>query len=74
MSDDFWNPEKESFAEHKARRTSHSKSLSQPNSLKNQSGKCKNSKLDKHKCKCRTCINRRSRNKGRRKQNLARKK
>jgi len=74
MSDDFWNAEKESFAEYKARKTSHSKSLSQPNSLRNQHGKCKYSKLEKHKCKCRTCINRRSRNKGRRKQNLVRKK
>lgn len=48
--------------------------IGQPNSKKRMAGKCPNSNEVKTKCKCRTCINRRNRAKGRRKQNIARKK
>ena len=48
-------------------------SMSQRNSSKNSIGICNNSKQKKNICKCKTCIARRNRNKGRRKQNQARK-
>ncbi len=48
-------------------------SMSQKNSGKNSIGVCPNTKSRKNICKCKTCIARRNRNKGRRKQNQARK-
>jgi len=73
-SQSSWNPEKETFQEYKQRRHAGWSGMGLPNSDKNMAGKCPNSKQIKTKCKCRTCINRRNRAKGRRKQNLARKK
>ncbi len=71
---DGWDPENETFAEFKSRKTSHSKSISQPNSVIKQRGECKVTGIPKRKCSCRTCINRRNRSKGRAKQNAVRKK
>jgi hypothetical protein len=48
--------------------------MGQPNSQKRMAGKCPNTNKIKTACDCRTCINRRNRSKGRRKQNIARKK
>ncbi len=69
-----WNPEKETYQEYKQRRHAGWSGMGQPNSQKNMRGVCPDTKEPKHKCKCRTCINRRNRAKGKRKQNLARKK
>tara|TARA_R100000808_G_C2136099_1_gene144433 strand:+ start:1227 stop:1757 length:531 start_codon:yes stop_codon:yes gene_type:complete len=69
-----WDAENETFAEWKQRKHAGWSGMGQPNSNKNMAGKCKNSNEIKTKCKCRTCINRRNRSKGRRKQNIARKK
>ena len=71
---DGWDPDNETFAEFKSRKTSHSKSISQPNSVIKQRGECKVTGIPKRKCSCRTCINRRNRSKGRAKQNAVRKK
>jgi hypothetical protein len=43
-------------------------SMSQRNSNRNSIGLCPNTKQKKNTCKCKTCIARRNRNKGRRKQ------
>lgn len=69
-----WDAENETFAEYKQRRHAGWSGTGQPNSQTRQSGRCKNTNEFKNKCKCRTCINRRNRAKGRRKQNIARKK
>ena len=71
---DGWDLENETFQEYKSRKTSHSKSISQPNSVIRQRGECKVTGVPKRKCSCRTCINRRNRSKGRTKQNAVRKK
>ena len=73
MADVEWQPD-ESFSEYKARKTAGMQGMGQPNSQKRMAGKCPNTDKLKTKCDCRTCINRRNRSKGRRKQNLARKK
>lgn len=49
------------------------KSMSEKNSSKRSIGLCENTNEKKNLCKCRKCINRRNRSKGRRKQNQARK-
>ena len=69
-----WDAENEKFQEYKQRRHAGWSGMGLPNSEKRQAGKCPNSNEYKNKCKCRTCINRRNRAKGRRKQNIARKK
>ena len=69
-----WDAENETFQEFKQRRHAGWSGTGQPNSQTRQAGRCSNSGDYKKDCKCRTCINRRSRAKGRRKQNLARKK
>lgn len=60
--------EGETYAEYKARKYAGMSGIGQPNSQKNMAGKCKNSGELKRSCKCRTCINRRNRSKGKRKQ------
>lgn len=73
MSDVEWLPD-ETFADYKRKKYAQTgKSLSQKNSERKSIGVCPNTNEKKHLCKCRTCINRRNRQKGRRKQNLARK-
>jgi len=69
-----WDAENETFAEWKQRKHAGWSGTGQPNSNKNMAGKCPNSNEFKNKCECRTCLNRRNRSKGRRKQNIARKK
>lgn len=69
-----WNPEKESWDEYKANRFAGQSGIGQPNSKKNAAGKCDKTNEEKRKCKCRTCINRRNRSKGKRKQVAAMKK
>lgn len=69
-----WEADKETFQEYKIRKHAGQSGIGQSNSQKRQSGRCKNTNEYKKDCKCRTCINRRSRAKGRRKQNIARKK
>ena len=64
----------ETYAEYKAKKYAGWSGIGQPNSNTRMAGKCPNTNEIKTKCKCRTCINRRNRAKGRRKQNLARKK
>ena len=71
---DGWDPEKESWDEYKANRFSGMSGTGQPNSQTNAKGLCPNTDIAKRTCKCRTCINRRNRSKGRRKQNMVRKK
>ena len=68
-----WDAENETFAEYKVRRSAGQSGMGQSNSQKNMAGKCTVTGKIKTKCDCRTCINRRNRAKGRRKQNLARK-
>lgn len=63
-----WDPENESWDEYKATRHAGQQGIGQPNSAKNSAGKCKNTGEIKRKCSCRTCINRRNRSKGKRKQ------
>ena len=73
MSDVEWLPN-ETYQEYKRKKYGHlPKSMSQKNSEGRQIGKCPNTGTKKHLCNCRTCLNRRNRQKGRRKQNLARK-
>tara|TARA_R100001594_G_scaffold60327_1_gene94261 strand:- start:16756 stop:17295 length:540 start_codon:yes stop_codon:yes gene_type:complete len=69
-----WDAENETFQEFKQRRHAGWSGMGQKNSEKRQAGKCPNSNEFKNKCECRTCLNRRNRSKGRRKQNIARKK
>jgi len=69
-----WDPENESWDEFKARRFEGQMGIGQPNSQKNARGVCPNTGDQKRRCKCRTCINRKNRAKGRRKQNMVRKK
>lgn len=69
-----WDIENESYDEYKARRFEGQMGLGQPNSQKNARGICPQTDIEKRKCKCRTCINRKNRAKGRRKQNMVRKK
>ena len=69
-----WDPEKESWDEWKARRFEGQMGIGQSNSQKNARGMCPNTDKPKRQCDCRTCINRRNRSKGRRKQNMVRKK
>ena len=64
----------ETYAEFKAKKYAGRSGIGQPNSNKRMAGKGPNTNEVKTKCKCRTCINRRNRAKGRRKQNIARKK
>ena len=64
----------ETYAEYKAKKYAGRSGIGQPNSKKRMAGKCPKTNEIKTKCQCRTCINRRNRAKGRRKQNLARKK
>jgi len=64
----------ETYAEYKEKKYAGMSGIGQPNSKKNMSGLCPNSNEKKIKCKCRACINRRNRSKGKRKQNIARKK
>jgi hypothetical protein len=71
---DGWDPEKESYDEYKARRFEGHAGTGQPNSQKNARGICPHTDVEKRKCKCRTCINRKNRAKGKRKQNMVRKK
>ncbi len=68
-----WEPN-ESYAEYKARKYAGMQGIGQPNSQKNSAGNCVKTNIIKTKCKCRTCINRRNRAKGKRKQNIVRKK
>ena len=68
-----WEADKETYAEFKARKSAGRMGTGQPNSKRNSAGKCPNTNEIKTKCQCRTCINRRNRAKGRRKQNMARK-
>tara|TARA_R100001509_G_scaffold130774_1_gene84162 strand:- start:152 stop:697 length:546 start_codon:yes stop_codon:yes gene_type:complete len=65
---DFWDPEKQSWDEYKASRFAGHQGMGQPNSQKNSAGKCNKTGEVKRSCKCRTCINRRNRSKGKRKQ------
>jgi len=69
-----WDPENESWDEYKARRFEGRAGTGQPNSQKNARGECPETGEQKRKCRCRTCINRKNRAKGRRKQNMVRKK
>tara|TARA_Y100000361_G_scaffold151503_1_gene169049 strand:+ start:261 stop:809 length:549 start_codon:yes stop_codon:yes gene_type:complete len=69
-----WDPENESWDEFKARRFEGRAGTGQPNSQKNARGVCPETGEQKRKCRCRTCINRKNRAKGRRKQNMVRKK
>tara|TARA_B100000902_G_C27096405_1_gene806494 strand:+ start:396 stop:944 length:549 start_codon:yes stop_codon:yes gene_type:complete len=69
-----WDPENESWDEYKVRRSEGQMGTGQPNSQKNARGLCPNTDKPKRGCDCRTCINRRNRSKGRRKQNMVRKK
>ncbi len=69
-----WDPSKESWDEFKANRHAGWSGTGQPNSQKNARGLCPNTDVEKRKCRCRTCINRKNRAKGRRKQNMVRKK
>jgi hypothetical protein len=64
----------ETYGEFKARKSAGRTGMGQPNSKKRMHGKCPNTNKLKTRCSCRTCINRRNRSKGRRKQNMARKK
>tara|TARA_Y100000401_G_C8288787_1_gene207505 strand:+ start:153 stop:671 length:519 start_codon:yes stop_codon:yes gene_type:complete len=64
----------ETYAEYKQKKYAGMQGMGQPNSKKRMAGNCPNSNIVKTKCKCRTCINRRNRSKGRRKQNLVKKK
>ena len=69
-----WDPEKESWDEYKANRHSGQSGMGQPNSQTNARGLCPDTDLPKRTCRCRTCINRKNRAKGKRKQNMVRKK
>ena len=70
---EFWR-EDETYSDYKRRKYANKgKSISQPNSVMRSVGDCDNTKLKKNICKCKTCVARRNRNKGRRKQNRARK-
>jgi len=64
----------ESYAEYKQKKYAGMQGIGQSNSQKRMAGKCPNTDEVKTRCKCRTCINRRNRSKGRRKQNLVKKK
>jgi hypothetical protein len=69
-----WDPEKESWDEYKANRFSGQQGIGMANSQKNARGMCPETDLPKRTCRCRTCINRKNRAKGKRKQNMVRKK
>ena len=69
-----WDPEKESWDEYKANRHLGQAGIGQPNSQTNARGICPDTDLPKRTCRCRTCINRKNRAKGKRKQNMVRKK
>ena len=71
MTDKVSWEEGETYAEYKARKYAGMQGMGQPNSNKNAAGECKNTGDKKRSCKCRTCINRRNRSKGKRKQVLA---
>ena len=72
--DNSWDVENETYDEFKVRRSAGRSGMGQSNSKTRQAGRCDNTGDYKKNCDCRKCINRRSRAKGRRKQNLARKK
>jgi len=68
-----WQPD-ETYSDYKRRKHSGWSGTGQPNSQTAERGKCSKTNIEKYKCKCRACINRRNQAKGRRKQNLAKKK
>ena len=69
-----WNPEEQTWQEWKESRFAGYSGMGQPNSKTQMHGECKVTGIQKRKCDCRTCINRRNRQKGRTKQNAVRKK
>ena len=69
-----WNPEEQTWQEWKESRFAGYSGMGQPNSKTQMRGECKVTGIQKRKCDCRTCINRRNRQKGRTKQNAVRKK